>query len=372
MKHTSHFFLTRSIEHHHINIIFLMSFRFDIDDRVTMVEQYILLGNAREVVRQWSGRNKPTAQTILNTYDRFIETGSVHDREVPIKRKSVLTDDKMEEIEHHVILSPMMSQRLRSIDVTVPKTTLGRALKTLGFKPYHPRLLMDHSFDDFIKRKTFCEDFLTQTAADKTFWERVWWSDECRFTLQAEVNTHNAVYYSRSDPEWDIPVSHSRQSVMVWCGISSIGIIGPIFFDETVMADVYVNLLSTSFLPVASAFDPSKRFILQQDGASSHSANKTVAWLQQNLPKRWIGKDGLLEWPPRSPDLSPVDIFLWGYVKGNVFSTQPRNIDDLKGSIDETIKSITRDTCHVVCHSAVERYTECVGLGGAQVRVGHY
>ena len=38
------------------------------------------------------------------------------------------------------------------------------------------------------------------------------------------------------------------------------------------------------------------------------------------LPHRWIGRgvnngQHLLLWPPRSPDLTPCDFFLWGYVK---------------------------------------------------------
>ena len=43
------------------------------------------------------------------------------------------------------------------------------------------------------------------------------------------------------------------------------------------------------------------------------------AYLNDNLP-RWIGRASgednvMLKWPQRSPDLTPCDFFLWGYVK---------------------------------------------------------
>jgi hypothetical protein len=39
-------------------------------------------------------------------------------------------------------------------------------------------------------------------------------------------------------------------------------------------------------------------------------------------------------WPPRSPDLTPSDFILWGYVKGNVFVRPvPVTLDDLKQRI---------------------------------------
>jgi hypothetical protein len=38
------------------------------------------------------------------------------------------------------------------------------------------------------------------------------------------------------------------------------------------------------------------------------------------LPNRWTVRPGAADeewmmWPPRSPDLTPCDFFLWGYVK---------------------------------------------------------
>jgi hypothetical protein len=37
---------------------------------------------------------------------------------------------------------------------------------------------------------------------------------------------------------------------------------------------------------------------------------------------RWIGRRGLIAWPPRSPDLTPLDLFLWGYGKNIVYQVK--------------------------------------------------
>ena len=37
-----------------------------------------------------------------------------------------------------------------------------------------------------------------------------------------------------------------------------------------------------------------------------------------------MGCRGSQEWLDRSPDLTPVDFFLWGWLKEHAYSTKPR------------------------------------------------
>jgi hypothetical protein len=34
-------------------------------------------------------------------------------------------------------------------------------------------------------------------------------------------------------------------------------------------------------------------------------------FLGETFPGRWVGRGGPTVWPPRSPDLTPLDIFAW-------------------------------------------------------------
>ncbi|KAJ4442246.1 hypothetical protein ANN_12112 [Periplaneta americana] len=49
----------------------------------------------------------------------------------------------------------------------------------------------------------------------------------------------------------------------------------------------------------------------------------------------------LLAWSPYSPDLTPPDFFVWGFVKDIVYSQKPRNIDDLRVKITQAFQQIT-------------------------------
>jgi hypothetical protein len=51
-------------------------------------------------------------------------------------------------------------------------------------------------------------------------------------------------------------------------------------------------------------------------------------FLDEQLPNRWTGRRGPVEWPPRPPDLTPVDFFFWGVVKDKVSSQKPHTVDD--------------------------------------------
>jgi len=54
-------------------------------------------------------------------------------------------------------------------------------------------------------------------------------------------------------------------------------------------------------------------------------------------------RDGSTPWPPRSPDITPLDFFLWGYVKDKVFSKPVPVITNLKARITDDFATITED-----------------------------
>jgi len=53
----------------------------------------------------------------------------------------------------------------------------------------------------------------------------------------------------------------------------------------------------------------------------------------------------LHSWPPRSPDMTPCDFFLWGYVNERVYVPPlPADLDELTNRITTAVKSVTEDT----------------------------
>jgi hypothetical protein len=69
---------------------------------------------------------------------------------------------------------------------------------------------------------------------------------------------------------------------------------------------------------------------LQLDGAPAHFARPVRQWLNNNYPRRWIGRRGFIAWPPRSCDITPLDFFLWGHIKTIVYRTAPNSEQELR------------------------------------------
>jgi hypothetical protein len=63
--------------------------------------------------------------------------------------------------------------------------------------------------------------------------------------------------------------------------------------------------------------------------------------LKQFFDDRIISKN---LWPPRSPDFTPPEFFLWSYLKETVYKNNPRTLVYLKGNIEEAVKKITAET----------------------------
>ena len=102
-------------------------------------------------------------------------------------------------------------------------------------------------------------------------------------------------------------------------------------------------MLDTFFWPIIQRKRQASKIFFQQDGAPAHYSLMARNWLNERLPNRWIGRRGPIEWAARSPDLTPLDFFLWGYVKQKVYQQNIKDLNDLRQSITVTINSIKPD-----------------------------
>ncbi|GFV53614.1 putative transposable element [Trichonephila clavipes] len=78
----------------------------------------------------------------------------------------------------------------------------------------------------------------------------------------------------------------------------------------------------------------------QQDGATCHTARAIIDLLKDTFGDRLISRFGPVNWPPRSCDLTPLDYFLWGYVKSLVSADKPQTLDHLEDNIRRVIADI--------------------------------
>jgi hypothetical protein len=105
-----------------------------------------------------------------------------------------------------------------------------------------------------------------------------------------------------------------------------------------------------------------------QDGAPPHFALNVKQFLNEEFPNGWIGRGGPIAWPPRSPDLTPMDYFIWGYWKELVYKVRINDIDQLKERILMTTQDIRVKLREInVTDGLVRRLRECQRQNGGYV-----
>jgi hypothetical protein len=105
------------------------------------------------------------------------------------------------------------------------------------------------------------------------------------------------------------------------------------------------------------------------DGAPAHFSLCARSHLNACYRGHWIGRGGPIAWPPRSPDLNPLDFFLWGYLKSLVYSTAVNDAATLRERIVDACQTIrtTPGILELVRNSMRRRAEACIQAGG-----GHF
>ena len=101
-----------------------------------------------------------------------------------------------------------------------------------------------------------------------------------------------------------------------------------------------------------------------QDGAPAHTSRMSMEWLENRFPGRLLSNKSEFIWPPRSPDLNPLDFFLWGYMKEEIHRAQPGSITEVKQLIEKFMASITEDLLQRVTGQFVSRIRKCIEANG--------
>jgi hypothetical protein len=81
--------------------------------------------------------------------------------------------------------------------------------------------------------------------------------------------------------------------------------------------------------------------IFQQDRATPHYSLIVGKALNNRFPGGWIGMNCSVLWPPRSPDITPMNF--WGYLKNIVYVVKIRDMHHLKERINAAITTVTPD-----------------------------
>jgi hypothetical protein len=82
------------------------------------------------------------------------------------------------------------------------------------------------------------------------------------------------------------------------------------------------------------------------------------------FPGHLVSLRGDIGWPPRSPDLTPCDFFLWGYLKAKVYEHRPQTLEALKETIRQEVAAITPEMTLKAMDNYRERLNQCINIQG--------
>lgn len=233
--------------------------------------------------------------------------------------------------------------------------------------------VQDLSERHMIQRLHYCQEILTHIAEDPEFLTKIIFTDEATFTTAGMFNRKNKHYWASENPHKIQPVKiQGRRSVHVWCGLLKNQVIGPIIFDGYLTGNRYLDFIQNIIenyleeLPVRQY----NNLVWQQDGAPPHNIGQVTEYLNGRYDL-WIGRNGTLQWPANSPDLSPLDIFLWGFLKNRIYYDRPPNIRVLRQRIEHEIFTLNTDhpdfISNAIHHKMRENIQKCVRSRGGYI-----
>ena len=91
----------------------------------------------------------------------------------------------------------------------------------------NPTLIIDLNEGDFDKRSQSTEICLEKFSCHPALVDHIFWSDECKFNKNGTVHRHNCTYWTTENSHAQFTVPNTEEGMMVWCGLSSNGLLGP-------------------------------------------------------------------------------------------------------------------------------------------------
>ena len=300
------------------------------------------LGRSKAWISKWANRYKQNPKETLQS--RY-QGG----------RKSVLTAaaQKLIRQSKYVRVQSLrkLVRRLKDKRLAGCKETIRQYMRTtLKWKCFKRQKVPKLSSAYKVRRVNFAKKFKDIN------WSRVMFTDESPFKLYYVPNSKNDVVWGSQ--ETSVPCAPQVKfspSVLVWGGITARGLtkLHIIPSKTSVNSTYYINeILKKESKPafqrtvVCTDFTATKLFLknseglFQQDGARAHTSRASVEWLNTNI-NGYISPE---DWPPNSPDLSPIEN-VWSIMAATVYADpEPQTLNSLKRRLRKAWKSIPLKT----------------------------
>lgn len=322
----------------------------------------------RRYAEKFPLRRLPSVPTFLAIDHRARNTGRLCSNHHTAGRPRLVNVEA--DVLHEIHENPRASIRRISATLDVPPSSVGLILSRNNLHPYHFQPVQSLIPPDCPDRLQYSRWFLQQCAINPLFNASILFTDEATFTQDGVFNYHNEHFWANENPHVirESNFQH-RFAINVWAGIVGDHLIGPHILPQRLTGALYLHFLQEDLpqlledIPIAERL----RMWFMHDGAPAHFSHVVRNHLNLTQPNRWIGRGGPIKWPPRSPDLNPLDFYLWGALKASVYATQITSAVQLRQRVQaacEEIK-ISPGLFERVRQSSYRRTQACVMAEGS-------
>lgn len=213
------------------------------------------------------------------------------------------------------------------------------------------------------KRLAFALKYQNWTVED---WKRVFWSDETkinRIGSDGKQWVWKQAGQGLIAREVQATVKFGGGNIMVWgcMGWEGVGRLAEV--EGRMDADQYVDILEKNLLPCLEESDiPMEDLIFQQDNDPKHTSKKAKKWMEDN-------DITLLDWPPQSPDLNPIE-HLWDHIKKKLstYPTQAKGVWEIWERVAEVWGDIEPEVCQTLIKSMPRRIEAVIKAKGGHTK----
>ena len=326
--------------------------------------------NISRACRTFNERYPNSPRTNRNMLRKLLEN-CLHNGSFKSKREKeslVIKENNEIMVLAYFTANTTASLREAEQDLGLCKSIIHKILLKHKWHPFKYTQVQHLRNSDYGRRVIFCEWILTKIEEHQNFTETIIWTDEAKFMKNGLYNKHNSHFWSQENPHV-VRETNFQESwkFNVFCAIKNDSVFCYHFYNENLNGERYVDLLSNVVMRVVSNMPEreANMAFYQMDGAPPHNTRIVGETLDQMFQDRWIANNGPFLWPPRSPDLNPLDFFVWGYIKNLVYSVPVTTKEDMMDRIRRAFQTLTPEMIKKATkNNFIKRIQKCLQVNG--------